>query len=461
MGCAFCAQQGHILRGCQIAREYVKNGRTILKNSRLYLPSGQPIPNDGSSRGLKSAIDAWIATNVPRASEAPATVAAPAVPARDPPPHMSLSFEVVSREMARIADAIESDDDSSDDDSSDQIIYSNNHEIYNTLEVEVLTAEKKKRDFKPSNSFKPAAEAQRRPPPSNAPPNPPDQHTSQYRFQSNAESDKLTDEASQWLFEGKLSLMTPAHLLAVSPQIRKNTMEFVRTRRVEAASFESSSAAPQAVDDPTTEPAYSLPLQEIDVLVGGRIKEPGVIDPSSQIVAIRSDLAREVKAAINPENKVEMEGANGLTSWTTGCAEYLVMRISDISFPVHAHVVKDAPFHLLLRRPFQHMVQSSLDEQPDGQIRVTIRDPRDRTRAISILSRDRLVRTGSIRLVAFQSARPPPRMAALEHHVINSVADSFRCPKPDPAKVTALAYKKVSKKVKPVPASLPEDFQIV
>jgi hypothetical protein len=62
-GCAFCTQQGHHLRGCPIAREYVESDRATIKNGRLHLPTGQPIPNDGSGRGLKHSIDSWIAAN--------------------------------------------------------------------------------------------------------------------------------------------------------------------------------------------------------------------------------------------------------------------------------------------------------------------------------------------------------------------------------------------------------------
>ena len=43
-----------------------------------------------------------------------------------------------------------------------------------------------------------------------------------------------------------------------------------------------------------------------------------------------------------------MEGANGVTNWTLGCAEYLAMHAGNVSFMVHTHVVARAPFRLLL-----------------------------------------------------------------------------------------------------------------
>ena len=87
--------------------------------------------------------------------------------------------------------------------------------------------------------------------------------------------------------------------------------------------------------------------------MGGSRIEAGVLDPGSQIVAIRQDLAKEVGAKINEHVKIEMEGANGVTSWTVGCTENLLMRIRLSLLRIHAHIVPEAPFRLLLGRPCQ------------------------------------------------------------------------------------------------------------
>jgi hypothetical protein len=104
-----------------------------------------------------------------------------------------------------------------------------------------------------------------------------------------------------------------------------------------------------ASSGPPIEPAYSLPLQEIDVLVGGLSMEAGIIDPGLQIVAIRKDLADEVTACIGTGICLEMEGTNSATNWTLGCAENLQMQVSNVPFKVHAHIVQNMPFCLLLR----------------------------------------------------------------------------------------------------------------
>ena len=58
--CAFGNQLGHRLRECPIAQEYVHSGRATLRNGQIHLPNGDPVPNDGTSRGLQVVIDAFL-----------------------------------------------------------------------------------------------------------------------------------------------------------------------------------------------------------------------------------------------------------------------------------------------------------------------------------------------------------------------------------------------------------------
>jgi hypothetical protein len=69
----------------------VDTGRVKIINRRLYLPTGEFIPNDGRGLGLKAGVDAWLAANPQYCS----TSSAPTMQ-RDPPPHAaSYSFEVI------------------------------------------------------------------------------------------------------------------------------------------------------------------------------------------------------------------------------------------------------------------------------------------------------------------------------------------------------------------------------
>ena len=211
------------------------------------------------------------------------------------------------------------------------------------------------------------------------------------------------------------------------------------------------------------EAKFSLPLREIDVLVNSRKTEAGVLHQGSQIVIIREDLANEVGTQINTQRVLQMEGANSSTSRTLGCAEDLEMRIGDVSFTIHAHVVRTAPFRLLLGRPFHHLLLCRLEDHPD-RVDVSIRDPADPSHSIAVPSRARqATQVGFVTTLACQVYPEPPRMEALDHYVISPLSpfpDDNNLSDSDPS-VEVLAYKKAAKKVHPVAASLPEDFRII
>ena len=453
--CAFCGHIGHRIRNCPAAEEYVDTGRVKIINRRLYLPTGQFIPNDGRGLGLKAGVDAWLAANQQYCS----TSTAPTTQ-RDPPPHAaSYSFEVIPDAAVLKGAYITEADADSDTGGGDS--YPN--ELYDMFEVFAA----KKVDPQP-----PKAPAPKVPASSAAAPTStsvaymPNARTPQYRYQATAEDQHLTKQVMDWILEGKLDQITPAHILASSPPIRKELAERLRPRRVETASFEQASG--DSVDPVSVlefaarrEAEFSLPLREIDVLVNNLRTEAGVLDQGSQIVVIREDLAKEVNARINTQRTLRMEGANGGTSRTLGCAEDLSMRIGDVSFTIHAHVVRTAPFRLLLGRPFHHLLLCRLEDHPD-RVDVSIRDPANPSHSIAVPSRARqATQVAFVSALACQVHPDPPRMEALERYVATSpplgTVDSL----PTEDAVAVLAYKKVAKKVHPIAASLPEDFRII
>jgi hypothetical protein len=239
-----------------------------------------------------------------------------------------------------------SEDDDNDNNSTD---YGNlGGKLYNMHEV--LVTEEKKHKYKtwkpqdtaPANTTSPTSI-----PPSQPLANANTHAALQYQYQSNAEDQKLINQLFHLLLEGKVSQATPAQILAVSPLICKDLVEWLRTQCIEAGAFEHvSTPSPLHPAKLTSflEPEYTVPLQEIDVLVDGCMTEAAVIDPGSQIVAIRKDLADSLAMKPNPSAALKMEAANSATSWTLGCVEYLSLQIGDIPFKVHAHIIEDAPF---------------------------------------------------------------------------------------------------------------------
>ena len=281
--------------------------------------------------------------------------------------------------------------------------------------------------------------------------------------------------------QGRLSLTTPAHVFAASPVIRKNIVEKLKVRRVETNEYEAisakllqnPSAPPQAarrttIHDDTSDDfphqlstiaqpsAFCLPLQEIDVLVNAAVKVPAILDTGSQIVVIRHDIVQSLGVDVNYQRLIEMEGANGATNWTVGCAENLTLQVGDVSFKVHAHIVEHASFGLLLGRPFQQASLCRFEDLPNGEVEISVRDPTNASRRVFLSSRPRTGRAPSVKMVSVrdQVASPaPPTMEELpEPRPLPPL------PPADPT-ILVLKYKKVDKKVRPVPASLPEEFR--
>jgi hypothetical protein len=520
-GCIFCTLPNHRLRECLAAQEYVRSGRAIVLSEpggpgRLYLPNGQPIPNDGTGQGIKHSIDTWLAAQ-PSDAQAPAQQVSFA---REAPPHLPTSYNnrPPSARIEEIAEAhivqvistgsLGNDEDSDDEDPLDFF--------------QVFATEKKKRESRasklpelqataPTTSATPSAPVATIPAAATIPPSIPTvsnaraagtsatqtRTTPQFRYQSSAEDQQLVSELQTLLMQGKLAQTTPAHVLAASPAIRKDLVDKLRVRRVETSSLEEVGAvdttAQSAFSASVHEPAYSLPLREVDIRIGDRVTEAGVIDPGSQIIVIREDLAREVGANINASRILQMEGANGATNWTLGCAEFLPMRAGDVAFEVHAHVVEHAPFRLLLGRPFQHALLCRIEDLPNGDVEVSVADPSNPARRINIPSRPRRVQAASVRILSSRSqpvsSSPSiPQSQSLTHsqsqspassqpiplslfvsNAQNSAASQTQAPPSSrlypssqiDTNISVQAYKKVAKKVRPVPTTLPEDFRTI
>jgi len=340
--------------------------------------------------------------------------------------------------------------------------------------LKVFAAKKKKRDDKKSKAPElsaPPKENKARPAASNN-----SRPNAQFRYHSNAEDQRLVTELEDYLMQGKLSLTTPAHVFAASPAIRKDVVDKLKVRRVETNKYKAVSVTNPSSPDvriaraitvrdddspdyPSNQPtaALCLPLQEFDVLVGGSIKIPAIFNTSLQIVVIRQDVIQSLRVYINAQQLIEMEGANGATNWTVGCAENLTLQVGDVSFKIHAHVVENASFGLLLGRPFQQALLCRFEDLPGGKVEISMRDPADISRRVYVSTRPRTGRTPAVQVISIIN-RSPPSISLPSEQVIALHPLPPLLPV-DPALV--LKYKTIDKKVRPVPATVPEEFRTI
>jgi len=84
---------------------------------------------------------------------------------------------------------------------------------------------------------------------------------------------------------------------------------------------------------------FTIPLQEIEVVVMGRCQEWGLLDERSEIVIVREDLCKELGLEVNKKRRMTMQMANGGKEEMQGCMEYLELEVGGVKTYAHAFVV--------------------------------------------------------------------------------------------------------------------------
>jgi len=74
-GCAFCNQNGHHIHKCNLAKEYICSSHASIHGGHIHLPNGDPVPNDGTGRGIQAGIDSWLASRSTSTSVTPPSFA--------------------------------------------------------------------------------------------------------------------------------------------------------------------------------------------------------------------------------------------------------------------------------------------------------------------------------------------------------------------------------------------------
>ena len=198
-------------------------------------------------------------------------------------------------------------------------------------------------------------------------------------------------------------------------------------------------------------------LQELDILVNGSIKVPAILDTSSQIVVIQHNIVQALGVPINYQWLIEMEGANGATNWTVGCAEDLPLQVGNVVVKVHAHIVEHATFSLLLGRPFQQATLCHIKDTPSSEVEVSVRDPANLSRRLFLSTCPHTGHASGVKMVSVRtSSHPPP---SLPSPVI--VQQPLPPLLPADPETLVLKYKCIDKKIRPIPATLPEEYRTV
>ncbi|KAJ3521857.1 hypothetical protein NMY22_g12139 [Coprinellus aureogranulatus] len=200
-----------------------------------------------------------------------------------------------------------------------------------------------------------------------------------FTYESKADDPTVSKRILEQIMGSELNVKVK-DLLASSPGLRREVCELVRTTRVPT---KPNPPQPQQQSSSSFAGAYSItvpsgvdlefvtPQRELRVRMGKGVEDYGVLDEGSEIVVM------------------VMKTANGSIEEMQGCAEWVSVWVDGLETWVHAFVVPDAPFRLLLGRPWQKSVMLRKEETSSG-VDITIFDPKDKTKGRRVSTRERL-----------------------------------------------------------------------
>ena len=100
-----------------------------------------------------------------------------------------------------------------------------------------------------------------------------------------------------------------------------------------------------------------------------------VVDPGSSIVSMSEAVALHLRLSYDPTIFIAMESANGTMDRTLGLARHVHCKVAGINVYLQIHIVRSPAYDILLRRPFDVLTRSTVQNFTDGNQTITIHDP--------------------------------------------------------------------------------------
>ncbi|KAG1787396.1 hypothetical protein EV424DRAFT_1356545 [Suillus variegatus] len=152
------------------------------------------------------------------------------------------------------------------------------------------------------------------------------------------ESKAASPETARRVFKSVLEMTVPnltiSDLLAISPDLRKEAVEYCKVQRVPTPTV---SLTTNIVTTPAPlQIEHAVPLRELRVTLNGVHSELGLLDEGSEIVVIREDVWRKTNAPRNQGIHMRMQTANGGAQEMGGCVEMLEIDVDGIKMTTMA-----------------------------------------------------------------------------------------------------------------------------
>ncbi|CAA7271313.1 unnamed protein product [Cyclocybe aegerita] len=408
--CYFCNNYGHVLRACHWVEDYVAAKRVVWKDNLLYFPDergGQAV--EFNQQGLKVVVDKAFGGQLERA--------------RDRPPHMATtSFVAVTPVSATFATMEEVYDSECKGEEEDEIALMEVFEELREAEAFAMTrgkakelekqkaGEEKGTTGRKEKSAKVSSTTLEK----------------AFTYESAAADPDAASKMYDRIMKTPIHDMTVGDLVSLSGDLRKRIVK--QCRMTKTLVTVNATAATMSVQSIPLE--YCTPLREVAVRVAAKVDERALLDDGSEIVVMRRDLWEETRHKVNMRRNMMMETANGDLEKMEGCAEFIEVEVNGLKTWAHTFVVPQAPFRLLLGRPWQKSVLLQKAEFEDGRLHVTIHSPLDRSKKCVVEMKERESSGG--KGTTFEGG---------------------------PTAQT-LAYKKVARRIKPVSTTMPERAKV-
>ena len=366
--CIFCSDPDHYLSSCPHVGEYIQKGLCQRNaDGQIVLPNGSRIsPREVPGRNLKERLDNWHKTN-------------------NTTPKVSTNF-VGAAEFKKDYTGGQNMDELSKREQEELQVLEN---LVASTQKKIDCAKRKQAANKDKDGLLTRSRAQ-----ASQQENTPQAQTTdkatrpdpQYRYITPIEDPALIKKIAQQSLDTSITIST-RELLSVAPDIRRHIKDQLITKRV------ATSAFLETIDDDeepgvlvanvlaTKAPAEKLivakhteELRVIDVNIQG-VKVIATIDDGSQIISIRANVWEKIGLPIRSDMIMVMESANKTKNETMGLLQDLKIVIGGNDFYLQVQVVQDAPYEMLLGRPFYTLTQASHKHFDNGDSRLTIFDP--------------------------------------------------------------------------------------
>jgi hypothetical protein len=212
----------------------------------------------------------------------------------------------------------------------------------------------------------------------------------QYRYQSAIESSVKASDIVDRALDATVTIST-RELLATSSEVRRRVKDLLSGKKVSANLVESDqldayldecyeSSSPSVFLDlvkyDSSTAASSLPLRVIYPTFAPGFEPECILDGGAQVVVMRRDIWERLRAPIVEEQAMPMESANSSTSMTLGLVQNHPVTLGSITVYLQIQVVEEAPFEVLLGRPFFDIISCSEISTSGGGHKIRVTDPK-------------------------------------------------------------------------------------